>query len=188
MKKILDTIRPNRQQKPAEIQASADDSEQRANELLAEAAAAGTMKGFNTWARAAWKKNPQFLDFYKTKRLAHVAYLLKLYDAEERYRVSCRNGDFPIFIYDQETQSFFSEPVLAESREELQEYLLLEARSFIPDANDMSPAMDQFFTEYGIDWWFRGLPECWQEFDERCPNPGYQKEKGTLSWDAPPID
>ena len=42
-------------------------------ELEADVQFLGYMEGVEAWARAAWKKNPQLLEFYKTVRLSQVA-------------------------------------------------------------------------------------------------------------------
>lgn len=178
------TASPKKAESPdsASADKTDDSGRQRENELIAVASFAGVMQGFNQWARMVWKKNPQLLGYYKTKRLAWIAKQLELFETDSLYRASCGIGDFSIYPYDRESGKFSSEPVYAFSKEELQEYLLFEARSFVPDADDNSRAMEDFFTNYGKNWWFRGLPECWQEFDECCDNPGYQEN--TLRWDA----
>lgn len=62
----------------------------------------------------------------------------------------------------------------------MKKILLDSVRSFVPDPDDMSPEMEDYFFDYGSDWMARGIPTCWQEYNEYCRNPCYD---GSLSWD-----
>ena len=52
----------------------------------------GMMDETEDWARAIWRHNPQFLDFYKTSRLANIEDHLYDYDKWDSVREDYRNG------------------------------------------------------------------------------------------------
>ena len=138
----------------------------------------GMMEGVEGWARAVWKKNPQLMDFYKTDRLATIAGKLSDYDNDETVRNTWKNTGRPLDFFN--GQDFEWRNIKAGSREELKKALMESARSFIPDADNMSPGMESWFWDTGIDWMNRGVPTRWQEFNEYCSDPDYD---GSLSWD-----
>jgi hypothetical protein len=140
----------------------------------------GMMDETEDWARAIWRHNPQFLDFYKTSRLANIEDHLYDYDKWDSVREDYRNGRRTAFFYDKAAGKDVEKIVYADSREELKRILLAEARSFIPDPDDHGKEMNEFFDEYGRNWMMRGLPTRWQEFFGACMNPDYN---GSLSWD-----
>lgn len=146
-------------------------------ELEADVQFLGYMEGVEAWARAAWKKNPQLLEFYKTVRLSQVATDLDQYDHFEKVREAWRNGRGVSFF---NGQKFEERIVIVGTREELKKVLLDSVRSFVPDPDDMSPEMENYFFHYGSSWMDRGLPTCWQEYNSSCFNPDYD---GSLSWD-----
>ena len=142
----------------------------------------GFMNGLASWARTAWKLNPQFADYYQTTRLAEAAWRLDSYDSDEAVREDYRTGRNSIFMFN--GTNFDEKPVFVNSREELKKVLLDEIRSFTPDPDIVGvPANDDFFLKLGKSWKMRskGLPTCWQEFGDFCVNPTYKK--GTLSLD-----
>ena len=137
----------------------------------------GYIEHTEAWARVAWKKNPQLLDFYKTVRLSQVAFNLDKYDKFDNEREAWRQGStLPFF----NGEKFEHRVVTAGSREELKKVLLESVRSFVPDPDDMSPVMENYFFDRGEDWMSRGIPTCWQEYNKYCFNPDYD---GSLSWD-----
>ena len=155
----------------------------------------GMVEGVEGWARIIWKKNPQLLDFYKTGRLASVAGKLQNYDSNENLRFIWRKTGVPADFFN--GKDFEWRTVKAENRDELKKALMESAMSFIPDANNMSPAMEMWFWNAGNHWmsntalkmwssndgnrWLsNSIPECWQDFNEYCSNPEYD---GSLSWD-----
>jgi len=163
--------------------------------LKGEAVFLGMTEGVEGWARIIWKKNPQLLDFYKTCRLASVAGKLQSYDSNENLRFIWRKTGVPADFFN--GKDFEWRTVKAENRDELKKALMESARSFIPDANNMCPAMETWFWNAGNHWmsntaldmWSRNagnrwlsnrIPECWQDFNEYCSNPEYD---GSLSWD-----
>jgi len=163
--------------------------------LKGEAVFLGITEGVEGWARIIWKKNPQLLDFYKTCRLASVAGKLQNYDSNENLRFIWRKTGVPADFFN--GKDFEWRTVKAENRDELKKALMESARSFIPDANNMSPAMEMWFWNAGNHWmsntalkmwssndgnrWLsNSIPECWQDFNEYCSNPEYD---GSLSWD-----
>lgn len=163
--------------------------------LKGEAVFLGMTEGVEGWARIIWKKNPQLLDFYKTCRLASVAGKLQSYDSNENLRFIWRKTGVPADFFN--GKDFEWRTVKAENRDELKKALMESARSFIPDANNMSPAMETWFWNAGNHWmsntplemwsgntgnrWLsNSIPECWQDFNEYCSNPEYD---GSLSWD-----
>ena len=163
--------------------------------LRGEAVFLGMTEGVEGWARIIWKKNPQLLDFYKTCRLASVAGKLQNYDSNENLRFIWRKTGVPVDFFN--GQDFEWRNVKAENRDELKKALMESARSFIPDANNMCPAMELWFWNAGNHWmsntplemwsgntgnrWLsNSIPECWQDFNEYCSNPEYD---GSLSWD-----
>ena len=148
-------------------------------ELEADIKFLGFIETVEGWARAVWKKNPQLLDFYKTVRLSQVAWDLDVYDKSEKVRGSWRKGQQVVFYNNQEHKDE-SRVVKANSRDELKKILLDSVRSFVPDPDDMSPEMEDYFFDYGSDWMARWIPTCWQEYNEYCRNPDYD---GSLSWD-----
>ena len=138
----------------------------------------GMMEGVEGWARAVWKKNPQLLDYYKTNCLSQVAGRLDEYDEFEGVRENWRNNGKPVCFFN--GKDFEWRTVKAESRGELKKILLDAVRSFVPDADNMSPAMESWFYEVGNNWMTKGCPTCWQEFNECCSNRDYDE---SLSWD-----
>lgn len=163
--------------------------------LKGEAVFLGMTEGVEGWARIIWKKNPQLLDFYKTCRLASVAGKLQSYDSNENLRFIWRKTGVPADFFN--GKDFEWRTVKAENRDELKKALMESARSFIPDANNMCPAMELWFWNAGNHWmsntplemwsgntgnrWLsNSIPEGWQDFNEYCSNPEYD---GSLSWD-----
>ena len=138
----------------------------------------GMVEGVEGWARIIWKKNPQLLDFYKTGRLASVAGKLQNYDSNENLRFIWRKTGVPADFFN--GKDFEWRTVKAENRDELKKALMESAMSFIPDANNMCPAMETWFWNAGNRWLSNRIPECWQDFNEYCSNPEYD---GSLSWD-----
>ena len=138
----------------------------------------GMMEGVEGWARALWKKNPQLLDFYKTNCLSQVAADLDDYDNSEGVRENWRKNGKPVSFFN--GRDFDWRNVKAGSREELKKILLDSVRSFVPNADDMSPEMEGWFWEVGNNWMINGCPTCWQDLYEYCGNPDYD---GSLSWD-----
>lgn len=145
--------------------------------LRGEAVFLGMIEGVEIWARKAWKKNPQLLDFYKTARLSSVAEKLQNYDKDEILRNICKDVGVPVDFFD--GKDFEWRNVKAENREQLKKALMDSARSFIPDANNMGPGMEMWFWNAGNHWMNSGIPERWQEFNEYCSNPDYDE---SLSW------
>ena len=81
----------------------------------------GYIEHTEAWARVAWKKNPQLLDFYKTVRLSQVAFNLDKYDKFDNEREAWRQGStLPFF----NGEKFEHRVVTAGSREELKKVLL----------------------------------------------------------------
>ena len=133
------------------------------------------------WARDAWRKHPELRDFYRTKTLAWIDSELRAYDkADEFEREQFRDGWYDAYFYNKATGRDRKKAIHANSREELKKIRLAEARSFEPDPDDHRKVMRDYFEDRGCDWMCRGLPACWQEYDEACPNPHYD---GSLSWD-----
>ena len=148
--------------------------------LEARVAFVGMMDETEDWARAIWRHNPQFLVFYKTNRLANIEDNLYSYDKWDSVREEYRTGKRTAVFYDKAAGKDVEKIVYANSREELKRILLAEARSFIPDPDDHSKVMSDYFDHYGTRWMSRGLPTRWQEFNGACLNPDYN---GSLSWD-----
>ena len=148
--------------------------------LEACAAFAGMCGNAGKWARDVWRKNPQLKDFYRIKTLSQVDNALYTYDKWEEAREEYRNGSMTAYFYDKSSGKDIKKRIYANSKEELKKILLAEARSFEPDPDDHSRVMNKYFKDTGMDWMTRGLPTCWQDYDEVCRNPGYD---GSLSWD-----
>ena len=157
-----------------------DKDEKTLDPLVASNAFCSMPKGAEAWARAAWKLNPQFKNFYRMKTLAQVDNALYTYDKWEEAREEYRNGSMTAYFYDKSSGKDIKKRIYANSKEELKKILLAEARSFEPDPDDHSRVMNKYFKDTGMDWMTRGLPTCWQDYDEVCRNPGYD---GSLSWD-----
>ncbi|MDY6377030.1 MAG: hypothetical protein SPL69_13095 [Succinivibrionaceae bacterium] len=166
--------------KPGESEQTAESkaSKRLSFKLRGEAVFLGVMEGVEGWARIIWKKNPQLLDFYKTGRLASVASKLQNYGSNENLRFIWAKVGVPVDFFN--GQDFEWRIVKVESCDELKKALVESARSFIPDADNMSPGMESWFWDTGIDWMNRGVPTRWQEFNEYCSDPDYD---GSLSWD-----
>lgn len=146
--------------------------------LKGEAVFLGMMEGVEGWARIIWKKNPQLLDFYKTGRLASVASKLQNYGSNENLRFIWAKVGVPVDFFN--GQDFEWRIVKVESCDELKKALMESVRSFIPDANNMSPAMEMWFLNAGNHWMGNGVPERWQDLNEYCINPEYDC---SLFWD-----
>ena len=157
-----------------------DRDEKSISPLDARAAFWDMLESAEGWARAIWKKNPQLKEFYRMKRLAQVDNDLYSYDKWEKTRDSYRNGRRTAYFYEKASGKDFEKTIYANSKEELKKILLASARSFEPDPDDHSKVMKEYFDGRGIDWMSRGLPSCWQKYDEVCLNPNYD---GSLSWD-----
>ena len=139
------------------------------------------LEGLESWARDSWRKNPRLIEFYKMSRLSQVASDLEDYDRDDAARDSWRKGR-PVPSFDGKDFGFIT--VAARNRAELKKKLMDAARSFLPDPEVRSPALDDFFCECGKRWMLGlsagHLPECWQDFYDCCLNPCYD---GSLSWD-----
>lgn len=157
-----------------------DKDEKTLSPLEARVAFAGMLDNAEKWAREVWRKNPQLREFYRMKTLAQIDDDLHSWDKWEDIRDDYRNGSYTAFFYNKATGRDIKKAIHANSREELKKILLAEARSFEPDPDDHRKVMREYFNDRGIDWMTRGLPTCWQEYDEACLNPGYD---GSLSWD-----
>lgn len=133
------------------------------------------------WARDAWRKHPELRDFYRTNALARIDAELRSYDrADKIIRELYSSGWYDAYFYNKATGRDREKAIHANSREELKKIRLAEARSFEPDPDDHRKVMRDYFEDRGSDWMCRGLPTCWQEYEEVCRNPHYD---GSLSWD-----
>lgn len=149
------------------------------DELKGKISFLGFMEGLASWAREAWRRNPQLAEYFNTDRLADAAWVLEEYDRDEAVREAYRTGKKSIFVFNGTRNE--SKKLFVNSREELKKELLDAIRGFQPDpdARDV-PAMDNFFHEMGKVWKFRpsGLPRCWQEFSDFCVNSDYDGSLG----------
>lgn len=89
----------------------------------------------------SWRKNPRLIEFYKMSRLSQVASDLEDYDRDDAARDSWRKGR-PVPSFDGKDFGFIT--VAARNRAELKKKLMDAARSFLPDPELRSPAMDDF--------------------------------------------
>lgn len=157
-----------------------NDKDDNISPLEARVAFAGMIAEAGNWARAVWRLNPQFLDYYALNRLASIEDALYSYDIWDSVKEDYRTGKRTAVFYDKDSGRDIRKIVIANSHDELKLILLAEARSFVPNPNDHSPVMNHFFQYYGSRWISLGLPTCWQEFNGICVNPDYAD---SLSWD-----
>ena len=101
----------------------------------------GFLSTTEAWARVAWKKNPQLLDFYRINRLSWIAWKLEEYDRYEDVRNGWAEVGRPVSFFN--GKDFEYRTVVAYSRNELKKKLLAAVRTFVPDPDIKgSPAMD----------------------------------------------
>lgn len=114
------------------------------DELKGKISFLGFMEGLASWAREAWRRNPQLAEYFNTDRLAYAAWMLEEYDRDEAVREAYRTGKKSIFVFNGTRNE--SKKLFVNSREELKKELLDAIRGFQPDpdARDV-PAMDNFF-------------------------------------------
>lgn len=56
------------------------------DELKGKISFLGFMEGLASWAREAWRRNPQLAEYFNTDRLAYAAWMLEEYDRDEAVR------------------------------------------------------------------------------------------------------
>ena len=92
------------------------------DELKGKISFLGFMEGLASWAREAWRRNPQLAEYFNTDRLADAAWVLEEYDRDEAVREAYRTGKKSIFVFNGTRNE--SKKLFVNSREELKKELL----------------------------------------------------------------